>query len=367
MPKLTVKSLNQQLKGALCRVRVEQINNKLYLRGTLPPKPGKGTNWYQQRIPLGCNATSVGLKRARTLAFAASANLDQNRFDWADWVNEPSPERSVADAVQAFERAYFERRQRTGTTEKTFRHHYMTHFHRLPQDKPVTRDLLIRTLTEQTEPDSHARKGAYIAYRALYKTIFGKEMGRTDLKGAPKSEAVDSKDLPSDKHIEEMKKQLEDNPDMVACYCLIAIYGLRPSECFWVDADSLLDPDGIIRVLTHKAKHPYWRLVYPSRTDWVQDWNIANLTLPKSSSNNNKDRGMRVNKFFKRRSIDFNPYMLRHAYAARLAKKNVDSAIAARWMGHSNYIHTRIYHKFLDREQFDRVFEQYVKMSPDAD
>ena len=36
-----LQKINERLKSAQIGVKVEQINNRLYLRATLPPKPGQ--------------------------------------------------------------------------------------------------------------------------------------------------------------------------------------------------------------------------------------------------------------------------------------------------------------------------------------
>ncbi|MFB6276294.1 MAG: tyrosine-type recombinase/integrase [Halothece sp.] len=363
MAKLTLQTLNDQLSAAYCRAKVEQIKNKLYLRATLPPKPGEDkTEWRQQRIPLRCNATPEGLREAKTMAFAVSASLDKGQFDWGEFIASAPKTLTVADAIARFERQYFQARPRTPTTENSFSKHYTAFFKQLPQQSSLTKALLIETLVNRYPPDTYARKSCYRAYQSLSRTCLGEDLGKPHLRGTYSPDQPDPGDLPSDKTIERTRRWIR-NPDMVACYDLMACYGLRPSECFWVDPDSLRDPNGVIRVKTHKSRKPYWRLVYPSRPDWVRRWQISAIALPKrGAEKTNNELGRRITEYFrKHREIPFNAYMLRHAYAARLAAKNVDSAVAAKWMGHSNDIHCRIYHKFLDRNHFDAVFKACIR------
>lgn len=369
MAKLTVAAVNEQLKTSMCRVRLEQAGNKLYLRGTLPPKPDSGqTKWKQQRIPLGCNASPEGLKKSRTLAFAVSASLESGDFCWETYIETKPPQEgnggeSVSDAIAKFEKAYFETRPDNPTTRNTYKKHYTYYFSMLPRNSSLSKELLIQTILKKTAADSCKRHNCYIAYNYLSREILGTELGSPNLKGKYQTKAVDPEDLPSDELIAQTRDYTLRNPHMEACYTLMAIYGLRPSECFWVDPNSLKDPDGVIRVQTHKTKgQPYWRWVYPSRPDWVAQWDVPSLIVPESKGTNNNSKGATITKFFGRHpNIPFTPYILRHAYAARLARKNVDTAIAAKWMGHSNAIHCQTYHKFLDRQHFDDVFKKYVQ------
>lgn len=366
MPKLTLDGINKQLKASLCRLKVEQVGKKLYLRGTLPPKPpSQEKKWKQQRVSLGVNASQEGLKKAKTLALLMGASLENNSFSWDDYIETGQASQTgltVGEAIERFEEIHFQTHPRNPTTLNNFKTYYLYHLKRLPNDKPLTKRLLIQTILDETQPDSYLRKDCYSVFQTFCRKILGEELGSRELKGKYETNAVDPEDLPSDSYIEETHQFFVRNPNMEACYVLMAIYGLRPSECFWVDQDSLHDEKGVIRVLTHKTKgKPYWRWVYPSSLHWLSLWNVSSITVPISQAETNKGRGATVSKFFSRHpKVTFNAYMLRHAYAARLARKNVDSAIAAKWMGHSNDIHCRIYHKFLDREHFDSVFDKYV-------
>lgn len=360
---LTLEKINQQLKLAVCRVRIERISNKLYLRGTFPPKPNsKTSDWKQQRISLSLNANEAGLQQAKAIAFEVSASLERGTFSWNRFLKGYSEQGiEVKTAIDQFEEQYFQSRKKTPTTIDTFKKHYLIYFRRLPFDSVLTKSLLLDVLKE-TDANSYTRHACYLAFNSLSKVVLEEELGYKELKGIYRDEAVDPQDLPDDQTIEETRDFII-NPTMEVCYILMAIYGLRPSECFQVDENSLRSEDGVILALTTKTKgKPYWRPVYPSRFDWVEKWQVPRLYVPTSNASTNGRKGATITKFFKRHpQINFTAYKLRHAYAARLASKNVDSAVAAKWMGHSSSLHTRVYHKFLDRRHFDAVYEKYIK------
>ena len=59
-----MKRVNQQLE----RVNLRAQGKRLYLRATLPPKPGDGDRAKQSDLSTGCAATPAGLKIARAKA-----------------------------------------------------------------------------------------------------------------------------------------------------------------------------------------------------------------------------------------------------------------------------------------------------------
>ncbi len=60
---MDIREANGVLKAGGCRVVVEERGGHLWLRGTLPPKPGSEKQLaHQQRIRLGVRATVAGLQ-----------------------------------------------------------------------------------------------------------------------------------------------------------------------------------------------------------------------------------------------------------------------------------------------------------------
>lgn len=83
-----IDTINQKLKAAGVRLRVVVRNHKLNLRGTLPPRPGSTeTKPKQTYLALGLDATTYGYKMALSEALKVWAALDQNKFDWNDYID----------------------------------------------------------------------------------------------------------------------------------------------------------------------------------------------------------------------------------------------------------------------------------------
>jgi len=85
--KITLEAVNQRLKGAKVEVTVRQKGNRLYLRSTLPPKPGsQKTKPYQQDLAFKIYANPARLEKAEAEARKLGALLAYKEFDWASGV-----------------------------------------------------------------------------------------------------------------------------------------------------------------------------------------------------------------------------------------------------------------------------------------
>ncbi|MGK7913299.1 MAG: hypothetical protein AB4050_17740 [Synechococcus sp.] len=111
---------NGRLKVSHVRVRIQQRNQRLYLRATLPPKPNSiRKKPYRQEIALGAKTTVAGVKYAEAEARKLAALLDCREFSWEPYITEEVGGRTVESWVEKFEVDYFTRRSRTPKTETT--------------------------------------------------------------------------------------------------------------------------------------------------------------------------------------------------------------------------------------------------------
>ena len=76
--------INQKLAARGVKLRIEKRGNKLNLRGPLPcqndPKQIKN-----QRISLGLNTNTEGLKQAEKTVNFLFLQIEHNQFDWENW------------------------------------------------------------------------------------------------------------------------------------------------------------------------------------------------------------------------------------------------------------------------------------------
>ena len=355
--KAEIEKLNGALKAAQAGVSVALIGQRLYLRATLPPKPGsKQSKPRSQRIKLSVYANPAGLKTARRRAFDLSNDIASQTFKWANWADgKSSSDRTVADWIAAFLKNYFTRRERNPKSQTTWDKDYLVPLNRLPQASQLTPELLIET-AESFPPDTRSRKRAVSAYTAIAK-FMRLEVDLKPLRGTYSPKAVNPRDLPSDKLILEWADKIPD-PQWRTFYCLMATYGLRNHECWYLDLEKLKhNPIAVVSGGKTGA-----RLALPMPKSWWSRWfENQDISLPNLVVKKNSDYGGRSAQYFKRlknrEGFPFTIYTLRHAHAARMALAGVDLVFAAKSQGHDPEVHTQIYLNFLDQHHFEQVLD----------
>lgn len=345
-------AINRRLKAAKMRVQVQLRGDSLYLSATLPPKPGSGkTKPYQQRIALGIKASAEGFKQAELAAKELDVQLTKGLFKW-EQPQEPSKELTTDDAVALFEQHYFEQRGRTGKTETTF-DNYADAFRRLPKGQLLTPKALIEAIETQ-KPNTRGRQ-AYAQALKMLANHFSIELDISKLKGNYSPKKVNPKTLPSDLEIQEAVKLFTYEPYKWV-YGMMAAYGLRNHEVFFIDHD-LLIKEGICHVLAGKRHDGK---VWPLYPEWVDYFDLKNIRLPDIHGKTHSDYGERVSRAFNRAEIPFTPYALRHCWARRAIEMGLDSQLAAKQMRHAHSIHVTIYAAWLDDEVHKRAYDRIL-------
>lgn len=339
-----IRQANGRLKQAKCRIRIQQIGNRLYLRGTLPPRPDEPEGpARQQRLSLGAAATPAGLKQAESEARLISAQLDCGAFDWGPYIPIAPPEMAT-DWAQKFEVEYFARRARTEKTERTWRTDYAVVLRRLP-DKPLTPELL-RQMVLETEPDTKTRRRTCMVLQALAR-LAGVDVDLRPYRGGYSASEVDPRDLPTDEQIIERWQGIPAR-EWRWVYGMLATYGLRPSEIFSLD---LARYGGeILHVSDGKTGA---RDVWPLYPEWVELFRLTERCVPAAAG---KDLGQRVTQYFRRRGLG-KPYDLRHCWARRSILFRLDVRLAAAQMGHSVEVHQKSYCRWIKPETHRRAWE----------
>ena len=345
-----LEAVNGRLKAGRVGVSLEQRGDRLYLVATLPPKPNSGKSKpYQQRIALGIRANPAGFKQAELEAKRLGVQLAEGSFSW----DKQTEELTVRDAIAQFEKQYFSERERNGKTLTTFNGNYLNPFKKLPLDEVLTVALMVKTIKE-TEPNTRTRQLACRAFKSLG-ALFNLEIDTSKLQGDYGLKRVNPKNLPSDQEIQEAIKLLPDSSYQWA-YGLMATYGLRNHECFFIDHDLLKDK-GICLVLEGKTGG---RKVYPLYPEWLDLFDLQNVRVPLVSGKTNRDYGQRITQYFKRHKIPFSPYCLRHSWARRAIDMRLDAQLAAKQMGHSYIVHVTIYAEWFDDSVHQRAFEKIL-------
>jgi len=358
---MNLEQLNDRLKAAKLGVVVEARGkgSLLSLRAKLPPRTGTG-EWFRQYIPLGIFNNTAGIRRAAKDAKKLAGQLADKEFRWDDWVE---PETPVSDTISAwierYEIEYFNRRSRNAKSETTWKTEYDQVFRQLSPDEMLSSELL-RSAIEATEPDTRTRRrycmvlGKLAEFAAIpldVKSLRGKY-------GSKGAKRVKPRDLPTDKEISEWRDRIP-NEQWQYAFGLMACYGLRNHELFYIDLEKLKDSPvlSIIEYDDENSPKTGERRVWACYPEWWDKWRLWDVSLlPQVTGRNNRELGHRVTAAFRRYGFR-NPYNLRHAWAVRTIEFGLPVELAAQQMGHSYKVHSDVYHHWITDEVHQRAYD----------
>lgn len=355
--KLTLEAVNERLKAGKIGVKVCQRGDRLSLRATLPPKPGsQKTAPHQQYLALGIYANPAGLQQAEAEAKIVGGLLVTGKFDWGKYLDsENDPTGSCKYWVEKFKQEYFASHGHDLTRSQTWDDHYQKAFDRLPQNEPLTREILIATAI-QTEANTWTRQRTCQKFEQLAK-LAGIECDLKKYQGSYSSGKQVVKQLPSEVEIIAARNNIK-NPAWLWVFGVIAAYGLRPHEALFCEIEQT-EPYRC-KVLDGKTGS---RLAYPLPVEWVQEWQLCQMDKPNVVTDGRtfKDIGNSVYKALKRTGLTFAPYDLRHAWAVRAAiKYKIPTSVAAKWMGHSVTVHLKEYQRHITDADHLEIFNKLV-------
>ena len=349
-----LKEANGRLKANCFGVSIEQIGNKLYLRATLPPKPSSDSiKPYQQKISIA-NANNEGVKIAEREAKKLSIRLDAKTFDWDDYILiTPDKVKTTGDFVTEFEKDYFERKERNFKTETTWRVEYHTVFKTLPLSKILDTEILKQAILS-TKPDTRTRQ-RFCMVCGLLANFAKLTFDPSPYKGSYSPKSRTPRELPTDQLIIDWYSRIGD-ARWRWVYGMIATYGLRNHEVFFLDLNNLRDGNKIISILDGKTGS---RKVWPFHPEWFEQLGLSNIKIPDIDLNrNNSAIGGTVSQRFRRNDkLPFKVYDLRHAWAVRSLDYGIDISLAAKQMGHSLKVHSEMYHTWISDQYHQRAFD----------
>lgn len=359
-----IKALNTQL--SLVSIRCK--SGKLYLRATLPPKPGDGSQPKQYELATKCNASVEGLKIAKAKALEVESLLLRDKFDWTLYLKNKAckqPE-TVGEWVKRLEKAHWEKTLRNPNKENSFHKDYRSKFNRLPQEEPLTVELLREATLTMSEPETRSRVGFVLAFRRLARFAGLPTDNLSGLDAGYSQSCLNPRRLPSDEEIKRIRSKIE-NPAWLWVFDLLAIYGIRPHEIFHLNTGGLSEDPPMLEVLKEtKTKD---RFVYPCRAkDWTEFDPLA-VAYPKvkTEGRNNNRLGEVVSREFRNLRIGFTPYDLRHCYARRMFETGFRDSFIAKSMGHSVTVHLSIYRAWWDQSTYHKEYERVMKQQFAAD
>jgi integrase len=363
--KLTLEAINERLKGAKVGVAVRQKGNRLYLRATLPPKPGATTlKPSQQDVRLGIYANLAGLERAEAEARKLGALLACKEFDWGLYLEpQASSTATCGTWVRKFKQYCLTTNLQSESEEiaelKWQDRYFNPALKLLPEAAELTPSVVIAA-AQKKKPNTRSRQMA-CHILGQFARFAGVEVDLKPYIGnySPKKVA---REIPSDELIVEAAEKFS-APAWKCLYALMATYGLRDHEVFfttleWRESESW----GRVLVATVSDGKTGGREVYPFYPEWVDRWKLWDIRLPKLTAKLHKDYGERVARAFKRAEMPFTPYDLRHAFAIRISVVfKLPVAVAAALMGHSPTVHWQTYNRWINQEHHQRVYEEVLR------
>ncbi len=350
MQNARLNQANGRLKASKAGVAILQRGDRLYLQAVLPPRPGSGKlSPCQQQISLGIHASTVGISLAEKEARRVGYLRDAREFDWGLYGggNSKQASETIADWVGKFEAA-----KRSAVCDTTWKTDYQRPFGILPIGEPITSELLLSAIAKTT-PNTRQRRRFCLAFRQLAQ-FAGIEFDVSLLMGSYSPTKVQPRTLPTDEAIETCFDKIE-NPQWQWVYGVVAAYGLRDHEAFYLDMSKF----PIAQVLEGKTGY---RQCWPLRPEWAERWDLKNIKRPPVTGECHADFGDRVCKFFARSPADFCAYDLRHAWAIRAMTFGLDASLAAKQMGHSLATHTQTYHLALNEREQQRAYDHLLLM-----
>ncbi|NET39612.1 MAG: site-specific integrase [Cyanothece sp. SIO1E1] len=340
---------NGRLKSARVGVRIEQSGGKLRFRATLPAKPGSSrTKEHQQRISIGLPANLAGLKEAEKEARKIGALLACDEFDWESYATLHSSSPTIEKLVDQFSKHYLSAGK--GSLE-TLKNEYLHIFKQLDSEAVLTARAL-KDLILSTEPNTRTRVRFCHAAKALSR-FAGLDFDPSPWKGKYIPGSVNPRDIPSDILIIQYRERIK-NPAWRWVYGVMATYGLRNHEVFRLDLPNF----PVIQVQENTKTG--LREVWPCYPEWAERWQLQDCVLPAINLNHsNRTIGRLVSQYL-RPKLSFKPYDLRHAWAIRTSLFGWPVELAARQMGHSCEVHTRTYHRWLNAQHQQQIYDLLV-------
>jgi integrase len=355
----TLDAVNERLRRDRVKVTLYPRGDMLWLRATLPPKPGSNRPLpYQQKISLGLPANADGFRLAEGEARNLGSRLVNNTFEWSAYIKpERLPENKPAVKwVEEFRSHYMETHS---LKDSTWENQWRKVYTRLNPAQPLT-DELLKSLVLATERDTRNRMETARKLQKLA-DFAGIRTNLLQYKGSYGAATVKSRAIPTDEAIASWWGKIP-NPAWRWVYGVMASMGLRDHEiffCHWQD-------DGLFVEKGKTGERLVFDSFYP---EWTEQWNLREIHRP---SIQNVDQlyedgklGDKVARGFRRYGVPFTPYDLRHACGIRMSVTfQLPVTTAAALMGHTPKVHLERYHRHISQAT-NREVTKRVMANPD--
>jgi hypothetical protein len=338
------KSKLKHLPVALCR-----SGGSLYLQGTFPPKQGEYIP-KQRRLPLKLKADINFLFDAKNIAIEIGTDLMLGRWKWEE--AEPKPiALTIPDLIELHKQQYLDRNTNTPDTLVYWKKDYLYPFNKLPIDKPLSVDLCKAEIAKIAR-NTRSRSRYIKAYRQLLQIANMDASSLVSEKGSYRANKVVPREIPDESAIIKWGDKIPAAWQFY--YFLLACFGLRGTEAH--PSNCKLEDLATGEIVVYAGKTRDWRYV-PSCSEKLfktlyrePSW----AKLDRTPSQLSED----FCKLLHDIGCEFTPYALRHHYAYFTLLDGWDTALSARYMGHSIALHQQTYWLCIDRARERQIRER---------
>ncbi|NJM00127.1 MAG: hypothetical protein HC924_15610 [Synechococcaceae cyanobacterium SM2_3_2] len=358
-----IRQANGRLKAGNVGIRIEIRRNEFYLRGILPAKPDKSHPPKQQVLSTQILANIGNLPAVEQMARRISVQLADQSFNWNEHIRakpktKDLPPQTIGQWIAKLDRHYQATRADTSASRNTWAKDYVRVYRELPQHDPLTADGLIHLITTTTT--GSRLRIRFVNALGLLARFAGLDVELSAYLPKGKAKQPSPRDLPTDEQIGHWFHILKErDPQWSTVYGILACYGLRPSEFWHVDIDSLRADQPLLRITDGKTEPRSG--ILPLHPEWVEMWGLRDATMPATTTN--KDPSAPISRIFRVNAIPFQPYDLRHAWAGRASAYGLDVGSAAKQMGHGVRIHEKEYGHWYTESHQRKVYD-FLMSSP---
>ena len=359
-----IKGLNENLAQRGVFFKVVRIRKALFARGTFPLKDGTKQ---RKRVSLGLKAATFEKDFALVEERAIQFHLQISKLghlpskDW--WIQKIKPQKQsskilVKDAVLELEKNFWLGKTKTSAQSNTW-NRINCELKKLPPSAELTADLLVAHIC-QTRENSNSRVKACQHYKRLGKVNSISGLEKIDpLRADYEPEKFEA---PDEEHLHDLVEILREDEKWGWCFASLYVYGCRPSEVFSLQVGK--NGTGKVLTIKRKNKQPIWRTCLALPQHCVDSLNLHEINRPwdvlKPKEYDSERARELVNQWGKwlrtrRGHMELTLYLVRHSWAIRSLRRNIQTGLAANCMGHSVGEHVKTYLPYLDQKDAAKV------------
>ncbi len=314
--------VNTRLKVERIGVTIVKKGNRLYLRGTFPPRPGSTKSRpHQQEIALGLLAKAEELFTAEKEARKVGGLLALGEFDWKPLLRHAPKDEYPCSTTRA--------RVKQEAEEQGER------------EQGETTTVLVLRPSNELIVECYHQLTAWAGQRAWAFGILANYGLRSheSFEDWVKQEAGEQGEREQEEREQEEREQGEtttvlvlrpSNELIVECYhrlpasarqrtwafSVLASYGFRSQELlsFRIALGRFKSDNGVLTVGAGKTGA---RQTWPVHREWVEQFSLLGVKVPQCTGKRGRDCGQRILQYFWQNNIPFRPYDLRPCWVIR--------------------------------------------------